>query len=117
MSNSGVFDIGSVAIGSKGFIRYYWRAFVWLGFAVYTLVVYGLMATRRPNDPIDQLLIVSIFPATYRAFKNGFSPRKNAHLNSGEGVFFDMLVGSLLQLLVLGVIWPFLETIGQVIFL
>ncbi|MDL1900305.1 hypothetical protein FBR02_06005 [Anaerolineae bacterium CFX9] len=106
--------------GFLGFVAHYWLSFVWIGLALFTILIGVLWLidynrTRIGNNGIAGFLIIGIGAALFRLVRGG--GRFNRVFDNGLTGFFLNLVVWTIQIVIATLVWVFVEPIRQVRFL
>ncbi|CAG0947371.1 hypothetical protein ANRL1_04030 [Anaerolineae bacterium] len=107
---------------SENFYAHYWRAFLWIALAVYTLfaatVTFILYAVNHQWDSnaITLLLIGACF-AIARFFINGGRFQSESRSRDGLDRAAENVIIWVIQAVIYTLVWPFIEIFAQIRFL
>ncbi len=117
--NETAMSAGDTQPGVLQFVTHYWLTWVWVGLALFTLVVLvGLLVnytgTNRVNSSLVSLLTIGIVAALYRGFRNGFRFKRESAISEGgmTGLALNLVLWGI-QIAVATVVWPFVELFRQ----
>jgi len=107
---------------SENFYAHYWRAFVWIALAVYTLFAAALTLIlyvvngRWDSNAISLLLVGACF-AIARFFINGGRFQSESSSRGGIDRAAENVIIWVIQAAIYTLVWPFIELFSQIRFL
>lgn len=106
--------------GFLGFMAHYWLSFVWIGLALFTILIGVLWfidynRTRVSNNGHPGFLIIGIGAALFRLFRGG-GRFDRMFDNDLTGFFLNLAVWTI-QLVIATLVWVIVEPIRQIRFL
>lgn len=106
--------------GFLGFMAHYWLSFVWIGLALFTILIGVLWfidynRTRVSNNGLAGFLIIGIGAALFRLFRGG-GRFDRMFDNDLTGFFLNLAVWTI-QLVIATLVWVIVEPIRQIRFL
>jgi len=107
---------------SENFYAHYWRAFVWIALAVYTLFAAALTLIlyvvngRWDSNAISLLLVGACF-AIARFFINGGRFQSESSSRGGIDRAAENVIIWVIQAAIYTLVWPFIELFAQIRFL
>lgn len=107
---------------SENFYAHYWRAFVWIALAVYTLFAAALTLIlyvvngRWDSNAISLLLVGACF-AIARFFINGGRFQSESSSRGGIDRTAENVIIWVIQAAIYTLVWPFIELFSQIRFL
>jgi len=113
---------GEQGMTSENFYAHYWRAFVWIALAVYTLFAAALTLIlyvvngRWDSNAISLLLVGACF-AIARFFINGGRFQSESSSRGGIDRAAENVIIWVIQAAIYTLVWPFIELFSQIRFL